>query len=65
MRKIGYINPATIGFNPIAIYYDEKDKYNKYKVYMEYYTSGKHRRLLDKYADLRSAVAYVNDYLKF
>lgn len=48
-------------------FYDEKEKYNKYKVYKvwvgnnKYGYPAKHRKLIVKYADLLSALCHTRD----
>lgn len=60
MKKIGELNTTSIHF---VIYYDERDKYNHYKIYKKYWDNGWHRKLLDKYADLYSVTWLINEYV--
>lgn len=60
MTKMGFVAPK--GRHRMSIYYDEKEKYNHYKVYMEWQDSKRHKRLVEKYADLYSAVLRIASY---
>lgn len=68
MRKIGYIQPK--GSAALVIYYDEKQKHNRYALYAEGYSMETgdpypkmHKRLLRRYADLHSCVAVIERYI--
>ncbi len=69
MRKIGWLSLKE--FN-LSFYYDEKEKYNHYKIYKEYrdYNTDKwpgyidRKRLLNKYADLNSLGYLVYDIIR-
>lgn len=72
MRKIGELSVAgkkiaglpAIG-KTFAIYYDEKARTNRYRVYEKYWESGKgwRKHLIDKYGDLLSCVLLVEEYV--
>ena len=60
MEKIGMIHPRGTYFD---IYYDDKARCNPYRVYHRYWDRGWHKRLLVKYANLGSCIAYINNYV--
>jgi hypothetical protein len=60
MHKIGMLDTKDVLFE---ILYDDKAKTNPYKVYNKYWDHGWHKRLLNKYADLASCTAYINNYV--
>ena len=70
MKKIGEL--ITI-HGTFEIKYDEKDKYNPYKLYTKWYDSGKdngykfvgyHHKLLAKFADLFGCTNAINEYVR-
>lgn len=64
MTKIGSVKPAKAP--EMTIYYDEKEKYNRYKVYIEWWSAPgptHHRKLVNKFADLGSCVCTMKDYI--
>lgn len=63
MKKIGELNALAGNF---VLYYDEKEKYNHYKIYQrEWYNRGWHRKLIDKYADLSSCMQYLARFILY
>ena len=61
MKKIGDLNAMAAHFE---IYYDEKAKYNPYKIYNKWYYKGWHKQLIEKYADLFSCTEWINNFIR-
>ena len=68
MRKIGFVNAKA---GTLSIFYDEKDRYNPYKVCRTWSDrhpeTGKlrhHRMMVQKYGDLFSCTILINDWVK-
>ena len=70
MKKIGELNTIHGTFE---IKYDEKDRYNPYKLYAKWYDSGKdngytfvgyHRRLLAKFCHLHGCIDTINNFVR-
>lgn len=61
MRKISDI---FVKGSTLTIYYDGKQKYNKFAIYNEYFTSSafglrKHKKLIDRYANYDSCICRI------
>lgn len=64
MKKIGELITKKVRFE---VYYDDKARFNPYRVYQRYWsvsTHTWHRKMLDKYADLYSCTILINEYVK-
>ena len=65
MKKIGFISLKDgVTF---CVYYDNKQKLNKYAIYLEAYVKDdvhewptRHRKLLHRYGNLSSCTAYIH-----
>ena len=67
MTKIGSISPYR--YADMTIYYDDKAPVNPYRVYLEWMQLGqygitKHKRQVERYADLHSCMVMMGDYVK-
>ncbi len=69
MKKIGGLSFRD--GNIIGIYYDEKAKYNPYRIYSVSYArdiDGKifktKKKLIEKYADLSSCTEWLNEFAR-
>lgn len=60
MKKIGELNALAGSF---LIYYDSTEAHNHYKIYNKWYNNGWHKMLVEKYADLFSCTAWINDFI--
>lgn len=69
MRKIGELKPLNY-HGTIEIFYDEKAKYDPFRVYLKYFDFkedgrlAKRKRMLAKYGNLGSCVCYMQQFLK-
>ena len=68
MKKIGFVNAKA---GTLSIFYDEKERYNHYKVYRtwsdrhpETKKLRHHKMLIEKYGDLLSCTILINDWVK-
>lgn len=62
MHKIAFINPVK-GHN-VTVYYDDKAKVNPYRIYQEWHDRGKHKKQIERYANLYSCTCWINDYIR-
>lgn len=46
-----------------TIYYNSEDDANHYWLYREWWGNGKHKKLIAKYGNLSSIVAYIYEYV--
>lgn len=60
MKKIGELNALKGHF---VLYYDSNEAHNHYKIYLKWYDTGWHRKLIEKYADLFSCTMWISNYI--
>lgn len=62
MFKIGELSTKAANF---VLYYRGDDKNgNPYWIYRVWYSRGKHKKLICKYANLFSATEFINDFVQ-
>ena len=68
MNRIGFVQPK--GSPAMSIFYDALDSCTPYKVYLEFYDTGKYgyptrrKKLVVKYSDLASCGCVMSDYMR-